>query len=466
MYQLDDNEHLKKYITYYQKNNLKDFALRINSNYLDTFPDYMPSTTEYHLLREDFIGIYCNENYFNISDLELYIRNNSTIKALFTYINEFISNNYDQFYYKKNNIIIEDYHLKIFNLKRLKIINGYIDDKTIKLINKYFKSLEIITFSNCHINKSTNLSILNTKIELNNCQIDTLSSLNNIKNNLKIKLPIINNYKQITISSPNVELNLKEEELKKLLLFITFPNTITLSLHGTKYSNSLYFLGTSMPNLNTLWLDATLYDLDFLYNLKNINKIHLVGLNENYLYDKTKIYHYLKNIKYDKNNQVEIECLIENEVLKIINSLKSINYTNFEKELFLKTNNNILLELMSNNTTYNYHYIYDSSNYNLYLESKINDNIKTNYIFNNYTYEDYKSYKISNYVSLVKHVIKLNPIIYNQNNIPIIFKKEENINLVHKDKIDNYKYLSSCYENRTINKAIARHEKKLQKVKK
>jgi hypothetical protein len=300
------------------------------------------------------------------------------------------------------------------------------------------------------------------KIELDKCIIHNLSSLNHICNNIEISEPIIKKYQSIIIHSKELELYMTDEQLKELLLYVTFPDATILFLHGSKFFQSLNYFGTAIPNLMTLWLEGYLFDFEFLYKTKNINHLYLMGIQEKYLYDKAKIFHYLKKVKYDRSNHVLEECLVEDELIKILNSLKHIHYSTYEKKLYLGEVKNHLLELMDiyKEGKYHLHYIYDGNNDNLYLESKFDGNRNDHIIFDHYTYEDYVKYKISDYLKLVQHVLQVQPIIYHPNGIPIVFKKEENMKKIHEDKVSIYQDECECYYQNCIHKSINRHEKK------
>lgn len=428
-----EKKRLENYIKYFNSHPHNDFALLIDGRIENSvLLCNLFSKIEFITNKDKYLMVFKLEELIS-NNLVIYGKERLNYHDLFEYINLFLGSNSYQLKVVVNKIEIIDYKNSFLEIKSIEFNNCEIDDKFIKIINLYFANLNRIIFINCKFNKNTNLNMLNCNLNFIDCEIELLSSLNYYRQKIDFCNTRIEQYNSTVVNCKDMVINFNELEIKKIMLYTNFPYLSNLEINCNDcLRESLNYISSACPNLENLKINGNVYSLDFIYKIKNINKCIINSVNDSIgthkiitpeIENQDERNRIIKDTPVIVNSGLDERIVILEKIDQIVKSMKLLKYSLYEKDLYMKKENyeDIIIKKILNEK-FKSHYVYDSNNYEMFLDNN-NELFEYNVVGSNiYMYR--KSKTITKYISYKENLINGIPFIYHANEIPIIFEKK------------------------------------------
>lgn len=426
-----------------------DFILVVDNHYKDKNDDYYPfSERKFVKITKEMISIFKYHGITDSSYLTIALSDKNNSSNYIKYILDLFTTDNSKLKKYINNILVDDYRLKLDEVRFITLSVMEIDKNVIELTKKLFPKIERIKFVSCHIKDNCNFNNINFDFEFDNCDIDSIKSLNYCTKNLDLYNCKLNNISHSIINSKKIFISkIDDETLENLFIFCHFPELTELTIgdfyggvNDVSYKKALLFLPKACPNLLKLQISGKVYSFDFLSNFNKLSSCEIRSIDDSaYVYEAYSPYVenekernlIIKNSKIKPQEEIDEHIAIKQKLDEIIKLLNKLGVSEEEKNLYLnKKVPKILLDPLNavKLKNLNYYYIYDSTNDELIMTAddtlydEKNNCACTYKMFNGILYRTFDEKK-RGYFAITKKIDLAEQFMYNRVGIPIVFRK-------------------------------------------
>ena len=432
---MENKPYYYKCIERYQnKSKYKDTYLLYVDNYRKKFAEGYSEEIRIKKYTDIFYSEIYKKLITGAIELDFFLSSKTTCDELITYILDYLTSTSEIFYNKKNGIILEDFHDMILHITTLRLNNMIIDKKLIHIINKFFKNLKGISFSNCLIMEDCYFANLDKleNIKFLNCTIKDFNSFDLCRQNLEFEDCNIEKIKNGVIYSNYIKINAENDNLfEKIFVMNNFPSLLELNLKCPKFDKSLPWLSTSCPNLKQLRIEGNVPSFDFLYKFHNLDNAEIESTSLTYDYFYTVVAPYItdekerEKILSKSNRKIEDEfdsnIILKEQLYKINSAIRKISYTEEEKNIYI--NNKIPMILFEpRKKEVKFYYLFNRA-YNK-MDFRIQKRYEDSKIINNQLYV-YRNFLDS--ANMRQLFVFSKFFIYHPSGIPIVFDNKNEV---------------------------------------